>query len=158
MAEEAQSHIVTVRTTAGRERQVIDKIMSVVKKGEVNIYSIISPQEIKGYFFVEAESIDDVRTAVYGIQHVKGVIEGEVSLKEIEHFFAPLSSSIKVEERDIVELTSGPFKGEKARVQRVNKLKEELVVELLEAAVPIPLTVKLDSIRVLGKEEDLEEQ
>lgn len=151
---ETQTSIITVRTTAGRERQVIDKLSSIIKRQLFNIYAIVHPAEIRGYFFVEAESIDEVRTAVYGVQHVKGVIEGKVSLKEIEHFFQPISAIIKIEERDIVELISGPFKGEKAKVKRVNKLKEEVIVELLEAAVPIPLTVRTDSIRVIGKEDD----
>ncbi|MBN1923326.1 MAG: transcription elongation factor Spt5 [Nanoarchaeota archaeon] len=157
MSEEQGNVIVTVRTTAGRERQVIDKLWSIIKRDKFKIYSVISPNEIRGYFFVEAESIDDVRVAVYGISHVKGVIEGGVDMKEIEHFFAPISEVINVEERDIVELTSGPFKGDKAKVQRVDKLKEEVVVELLEAAVSIPLTVKMDSIRVIRKKDEVEE-
>ncbi len=158
MAEEAVSNqIVAVRTTAGRERQVIDKLVSIIKRDGFHVYAIVSPSEIRGYFFVEAESIDDVRVAIYGIPHVKGVIEGGVDMKEIEHFFAPISEVINVEERDIVELTSGPFKGDKAKVQRVDKLKEEVVVELLEAAVSIPLTVKMDSIRVIRKKDEVEE-
>ncbi|PIU62784.1 transcription elongation factor Spt5 [archaeon CG_4_10_14_0_2_um_filter_Archaea_38_6] len=164
MAEELAKNgtILAVRTTSGRERQVIDKLISNVKKKGYNIYSIVSPNEIKGYFFVEAENADDVRVAIYGIPHVKGLIEGrehdlkEISMKEIEHFFAPISEVINVEEQDIVELTSGPFKGDKAKVKRVDKLKEEVVVELLEAAVSIPLTVKMDSIRVIRKKDEAE--
>lgn len=153
-----ETRILAVRTTSGREKQVIDRLMRVVQKEDYKIYSIVSPSEIRGYFFVEADNVDDVRVAVYGLKHVKGLIEGrehavkEVSIQEIEHFFAPVSEVINVEERDIVELTSGPFKGDKAKVKRVDKLKEEVVVELLEAAVSIPLTVKMDSIRVLRKE------
>ena len=153
---EKENALVAVRTTAGRERQVIDKLVNIVKKKAFNIYSIVSPNEIRGYFFVEAESLDDVRVAIYGIPHVKGVIEGAVQMKEIEHFFAPISEVIKVEEQDIIELTSGPFKGDKAKVKRVDKLKEEVVVELLEAAVLIPLTVKMDSIRVIRKKDEVE--
>jgi transcriptional antiterminator NusG len=161
--EKFENKIVAVRTTSGRERQVIDKLVMLIKKNNYKIYSIVSPNEIKGYFFVEAESIDDVKVAIYGINHVKGIIEGkehevkEVSMEEIEHFFAPVSEVIKVEERDIIELTSGPFKGDKAKVIRVDKLKEEVVVELLEAAVSIPLTVKMDSIRVIRKKDEVEE-
>ncbi len=150
------STIVAVRTVVGRERQVIDKLSVNAKSGKYNIYSIVSPAEIKGYFFVEAENIDDVRAAVYGIPHVKGVVEGTISMDEITHFFAPVSETISVEEGDIVELTSGPFKGDKAKVKRVDKIKEDIVVELLEAAVSIPLTVKIDSIRVIRKKDEVE--
>ena len=75
-------------------------------------------------------------------------------MKELDHFFLSSSDSVKVEEGNIVELTSGPFKGDKAKIKRVDKIKEEVVVELLEAAVSIPLTVKIDSIRVIKKSEE----
>ena len=56
------------------------------------------------------------------------------------------------EEGNIVEVISGPFKGEKARVQRIDQAKEEVTVELFEAMVPIPITVRGDHVRVLEKE------
>ena len=51
-----------------------------------------------------------------------------------------------------MELVNGPFKGEKARVQNIDEGKEEITVELIEAMVPIPVTVKGDSVRVIDKE------
>jgi transcriptional antiterminator NusG len=59
-----------------------------------------------------------------------------------------------IRKNDIVELISGPFKREKAKVTRINKQKEEIVVELLEAAVPIPITVKMDAVKVIRREEE----
>ena len=64
----------------------------------------------------------------------------------------PKDSGIK--EGDIVRVVSGPFKGEKAKVTRLDKTKSEVVVELLEAAVPIPITINLDSVKVIKKEEN----
>jgi len=55
---------------------------------------------------------------------------------------------------DIVELVAGPFKGEKARVMKIDETKEEITVELFEAMVRIPVTVRGDSVRVLQKEEE----
>ncbi len=59
---------------------------------------------------------------------------------------------VGIVEGDLVELISGPFKGEKARVQQIDQTKEEITVELIEAMVPIPVTVKGDSVRVIEKE------
>ncbi|MBU2560424.1 transcription elongation factor Spt5, partial [archaeon] len=56
------------------------------------------------------------------------------------------------------ELISGPFKGEKAKVVRVDVKKEEITVELFEATVPIPVTVRGDSIKVLQKEGEKDER
>jgi len=154
MAEEIKTKIFTVRTTIGKERQVLDKIAGNVKKKGLGVHAVVSPSEIRGYFFMEADNTDEVRAAIYGIPHVKGLVERdiqEVELAELDKFFSPVSDSIKVEEGDVIELSSGPFKGDKAKIKRVDKIKEEVVVELLEAAVSIPLTVKLDSIRVIQK-------
>lgn len=143
--------IFVIRTTTGRESQVIDKIIIKNKQLGLSINAILKPKEVKGYFFVEAENIDDLNKSIYGVQHAKGVI-GEVKLDEIKNFLIVTKETIKINSGDTVEIVSGPFKGEKARVKRITKVKEEVVVELLEAAVSIPITVKLDAVRVIKQE------
>jgi transcription termination/antitermination protein NusG len=49
-------------------------------------------------------------------------------------------------------MISEPFKKEKAKVIRIDKQKEEVVVGLLGAVVPLPVTVKLDNVRVIRRE------
>ena len=148
--------IFVVRTTTGREAQVIDKMVARIKQQGLPIYAILNPREVKGYFFAEAEELDDVNRAIYGIQHAKGVL-GSVKIDEVKRFLVPTTETIKIHPGDTVEIVSGPFKGEKAKVKRITKVKEEVVVELLEAAVPIPITVKLDSVRLLKSEDKKEE-
>ena len=60
---------------------------------------------------------------------------------------------MNVHKGDIVEIIAGPFKRENAKVMRINKQKEEIVVELLESAVPIPITVKMDAVKVIRRED-----
>lgn len=143
-----------VRTTAGREKQVADKMIAIVEKNKAPVYSILAPVEVKGYLFIEAKTKGDVQQAVYGVPHIKGVVEGSINLTEIEHFLSAKPVQIKLDKNDIVEIISGPFKAEKAKVVRVNKVKEEVVVELLEAAVAIPLTVKIDNVRLIRREKE----
>jgi transcriptional antiterminator NusG len=59
-----------------------------------------------------------------------------------------------------VEIISDAFKNEKGVVKRINRQKNEAVVELLQAAVPMPVFVKLDNLRVIKKkgEEEKEEK
>ncbi|MEM3699238.1 MAG: transcription elongation factor Spt5, partial [Archaeoglobaceae archaeon] len=52
-----------------------------------------------------------------------------------------------------VEVTVGPFKGERGIVQRVDSTRNEITIELLEAVVPIPVTVKAENVRVVEKKE-----
>jgi len=149
--------IFAVRITAGRKNQVLDKIVAMNKKENKGVYAVLCPASIKGYIFLEAENPDVAAEAVYGVPYVKGLVKGTLTLKDVEKFLEPGKQPINIKKNDIVELISGPFKGEKARVNRVNKAKDEVVVELLEAAVSIPTTVKLDSVRLIQHKEGEEE-
>ena len=60
----------------------------------------------------------------------------------------PNLEEVKIDKGDIVEIIGEPFKKEKAKVLRVDKTKGEVVVSLLNAVVPIPVTVKIDNVRV----------
>ena len=66
---------------------------------------------------------------------------------------------MNIQKKDIVEIIAGPFKREQAKISRIDKSKEEVVVELLEAAVPIPITLKMDAVKVIRRagEESKEE-
>ena len=144
-----------IRTTTGRERQVVDRIYSRIKeKPEFQVKAILNPQEVRGYIFIEADDRDDVMRAISHITHVKGIVKKPIKMDEIEHFFEPVMRAINIQEEDIVEIISGPFKGEKARVTQINQTKEECVVELLEAAVSIPITQKLDSVKVIRRDSE----
>ena len=77
---------------------------------------------------------------------------------EVEPMLEQTKTQMNIKDNDIVEIISGPFKREKAKVIRIDKLKEEVVVELLEAAVSIPITVKLDSLKVIRREEGEDEE
>ncbi|WP_457591321.1 transcription elongation factor Spt5 [Geoglobus sp.] len=145
-----------VKTTANQERIVANLMAAGVKKRGIRLYSILAPKEIKGYIIVEAESNEDIVNAIKGVPHVKGLVKGETSLAEIEHFLKPKKAAEQIREGYKVEIISGPFKGELAIVKRVDEAKNEITVELLEAVVPIPVTVKADNVRILEKTEEEE--
>jgi len=146
--------IYALRTTANREDQVMDFIISHAEKKGLNIYSIIRPHGLRGYIFIEADSPKTIEEAFQGVPYARGLLPSEVPYKEIEHMLEQVKTQVNIQKNDIVEIISGPFIREKARVTRINQQKEEVVVELLEAAVPIPITVKLDSVKVIRREKD----
>ncbi len=143
--------ICTVRVTAGKEKAVLEQLSAIKERRDYDVYSILHHPLIKGYIFIEGSSIDEVKRFVYNVANIKGVA-GETPIEQIEKFLSPVQVEIKLEKGDIIEIISGPFRGEKAKVTRVSKQKEEIVVELLEAAVPIPLTVKIDSVKLIKHE------
>ncbi len=59
---------------------------------------------------------------------------------------------MKFEEEDLVEVIGGSFKGEEARVKRIDESNRKVTIELLEAAVPIPVTIDANMLRAKSKE------
>ncbi len=150
--------IYTLRTTANREDQVLEFISMNAQKKGIEIYSIIHPHGMRSYIFVEARSKDDVEAAYKGVPYAKGILPKTIEYKEIEHMLEQTKLQANIEVKDIVEIISGPFKREKARIIKIDQAKEEVVVELLEAAVSIPITVKLDSVKVIRRDKQEENE
>jgi len=113
---------------------------------------------MRGYIFVEASSFDEAQNAFSGVPYAKGILPKPLQYSEIEPMLEQIKVQVNIQERDVVEIISGPFKKEKARVKRINLAKEEVTVELLEAAIPIPVTVKLDAIKVIRRDGEPEEE
>lgn len=142
--------IYTVRTTTGREDIVVDILASKIKAEELDIYSIFHPTEIKGYIFLEGK-LGAVQESIRRVMHAKGVIEKPVKLEEIRHFLEEKKKTISAGQGDVVEIIGGPFKGEKGKIQKFSKSKEEVTVELLEASTPIPVTISTEFVKVLKR-------
>ena len=151
------TEIYTLRTTANREDQVMDFLTSNIQKKGLQVYAVIHPHGMRGYIFLEAESKSEAEEAATGVPYARGLLPVPVKYEEIEPMLEQAKAQINIEKGDIVEIISGPFKRENAKVTRIDKEKEEVIVELLEAAVPIPITVKLDSVKVIRREDEEEE-
>lgn len=154
MAEENKTHIFALRTTANREDQVMDFMSSNIKKKKLEVYSVIRPHGMRGYIFLEADSKTSAEQAAFNVPYARGVLPKEIEYKEIEHMLEQVKRDVDIRKNDIVEIIAGPFKREQAKITRVDKTKEEVVVELLGAAVPIPITVKLDAVKVIRRESE----
>ena len=142
--------IYTIRTTTGREDIVIDMLSTKVKAEGYAVKAIFHPAELKGYIFVEGQ-LGDIHKSVYGIMHVRGIMEKPVKMTEIEHFLEVKKDRIKLDTSDIVEIIGGPFKGEKGKVERIDAVKDEVTIELLEASIPIPVTIATEFVKVIKK-------
>ncbi|MEM7826734.1 MAG: transcription elongation factor Spt5 [Candidatus Aenigmatarchaeota archaeon] len=202
--------IIAIRTTSGREKAVINSLVSRInskimkevnegdiieivsgqfknEKGKVNkidkikeeavielptqtvsvgldeiklyekvkrpIKSLIQTEDLRGYVFIEGD-FEQIQEAIKNIPHIKGIVGRDIKIEEIERFLISEKQVIKIEENDIVEIISGPFKGEKAKVTRIDDIKQEIVVELLEAAIPIPVTISMNAVRIHEKKKN----
>jgi len=148
------THIYALRTTANREDQVMTFVQSNAARKKIEVYSVIRPHGMRGYIFVEGASRSDAEQAAFGVPYARGILPNEIQFNEIEHMLERVKREVNIKKNDIAEIISGPFKREKCKITRVDKAKEEVVVELLEAAVPIPITVKLDAVKVIRRDEE----
>lgn len=142
--------IYTVKTVVGRENIVLESIAGKAKANNLDIRALVHPEEIKGYIFVEGE-IKDIEKALKMVPHVRGLIKRPVELKDIQRFLEPRKVEVELNKDDIVEIIGGPFKGEKGKVVRYDKTKRECTIEMLEVAVPIPVTVSVEFVKLVKK-------
>lgn len=147
--------IFVVRTTVGREAQVVDFLASNAKKTK-SVHAVFFPHGMAGYILVEADNPDIIKEISAGVPYVGGVLRTQTKMEEIEHMVEFKPEHVEINKGDIVQIIAGPFKGEKAKVTRIDVQKSLVVLELLEAAVPIPITLNLDSVKVLTKAEQQE--
>ncbi len=146
--------IYAIRTLVGQEKNVARIIARNVKNSDLEVNSILVPESLRGYILVESSTKLDMRNPAFKVPHMKGAIEGEIPFEEVKSFLNPEPIIASIKKGSIIELISGPFKGERAKVVRIDESKEDVVLELIEAAVPIPVTVKGDQIRLIQKEAD----
>jgi len=148
--------IYALKTTANKERKVVDDIVKLLKDHpEFDIKAIMAPDELRGYVLIETpDEYARMEQIVRLIPNARAVVKGETSFSEVEHFLEPKAAVAGIDEGTIVELIAGPFKGEKAVVKRVDAGKEEITVELYESMVPIPITVRGDNVRVIEKAQE----
>jgi len=146
--------IFIIKVTTNKEERVVDMIAERAQKKNLNVFSVLRPHGLRGYVLLEAEDRESAEEAAFDLPYVKGIIGKTINYEEIKNMIEPSATTISIKEGDIVEMISEPFKKEKAKVLRIDKQKEEVVVSLLGAVVPLPVTVKLDNVKVIRREEE----
>ena len=152
------TQMLVLKTQVGQERRVAEALGNKARRFGIPILGLLAPSELRGYVFIETTDPIRAEKGVRGVSYARALIKDPMTgqpkdtpFTEIAHFLTPVSAVAKIAEGDIVELVSGPFRGEKAKVTRVDDTKEEITVELIESMVPIPITVKGEHVRVLEK-------
>tara|TARA_B100001758_G_scaffold62031_1_gene51592 strand:+ start:3788 stop:4705 length:918 start_codon:yes stop_codon:yes gene_type:complete len=167
------SFLYIVKTAIGSEQRVADEMYARLHgsgsltslQGE--IFSVLHPNNMRGYLFVESSALHHVEkligrsggrdpSARRGItqtplKNAKTVLPGEAPLLDILPYLEPKAVTSGIEVGCIVEIVSGAFKGEKARVTSVSETKEEVSMELYEQPIPMTLNMRGDHVRVIDR-------
>ena len=146
-----ETKIFAVRTTTGQERNVGKLVAAKIEMKKIPIKAILVPETLRGYVFIEANGPHFVEEAIAGIKHVRSRVPGLVSFSEVERYIIRKPVIEELSENDIVEVTGGPFKGMRAKITRIDKAKEEVTLELLEATFTLPITVHSDYVKLVQK-------
>ncbi|PIN90798.1 transcription elongation factor Spt5 [Candidatus Pacearchaeota archaeon CG10_big_fil_rev_8_21_14_0_10_34_76] len=154
----ARKMIFIIKVTTNKEERAAELISQRAQKKELRVFSIVRPHGLRGYIILEAEDRDSAEEAVFNQPYVKGILGKNVDYEEVKNMVEPEVEDLNIQVGDIVEMIAELFKKEKGKVMRIDKQKGEVVVSLLGAAVPIPVTVKMDNIRVIRREDNEEEE
>ena len=142
----------TIRVTSGQEKIIAEILMKKAKAEKLDVYSIVHVENVKGYLFIETTDENTLVKLIQKVKHIKGFLKKALTAIEIENLVkAEKQVTVVIEPGDMVEMSSGPFKGERAKVMKIDEAKDEVTVELVEVAVPIPVTVKSKMVRLFQK-------
>jgi transcriptional antiterminator NusG len=156
--EKEKSKIFTIKTQVGKEQNTADLLNSRAEKSKFEYPAILVTPELRGYIFIEGYNRERLKDVIKTISYARTVLEGDIPVKQIEHFLIPTSTVAKIAEGDVVEMIAGPFRGENAKVTHIDDAKEEITVELFESVVPIPITVRGEQVRVIKRKDDEEKK
>ena len=152
--EEEKSLLFVVKVTTNKEARAFELIADRIRKKNLDVYALARPHGLRGYILMESKDRENAEEASFNLPYVKGIIPKKVSYSEVKPMLEPVTADINIEKEDIIEIVAEPFKKEKAKVLRIDKSKGEVVVSLLGAIIPIPVTVKIDNVRVIRREDE----
>ncbi len=150
--ERPRTAFYAVRTTAGQEINVALLMEIRANAQGLDVASIIVPPGVRGYVVIEAPGLHVVYSLMRDMKHVKGQAPGVFRTDELERVLKPKSPIEVISAGDMVEIIAGPFRGMKAQVVRVDKAKNEVVLNVLESAFPLQITVPGDHVKPTRRE------
>jgi len=142
-----------VRVTSSQERITADILQNKIEKTAIPVYSVIISEGMRGYLILEAQDENSARELILDEPHVKGILSRPLNEEDLNRMLEVKKVTQEIGVNDIIEFMSGPFKGYKAKVIKVEQTKEEITVELMDVAVPIPVTTKSSIARIVQKAE-----
>jgi len=148
LSQEIKTHLFAIRTTGGQEKVVMNLLQSKINNGQINLYSVLLVDNLKGYIVVEAKDANSAFNSLQGIRHIRGQLRGEMEFKDIEGYLVTKSTAPNIAVDNVVEIIGGPFKGMKATVTRVDNDKQEATVILLDAPYQLPVTVDSNYLKL----------
>lgn len=143
--------IYIIRTIGGKEETLIEMIANKAISQNLQIYSVFKIEELKGYIFLEGEE-DDIMKVLKEVPYIRSILKQTINVEELKKYIkVEDKKEIKLEINDVVEIIGGPFKGLKGRITKVDEIKKEVTLELLDVAVTLPVTINMELVKIIKK-------
>ena len=104
MDESTETKIYCLRTTANREDQVMDFVVSNADRKKISINAVIRPHGLRGYIFIEAPNKATAEQAAFGIPYARGILASDIKYTEIEHMLEQVKKEMNIQKNDIAEI------------------------------------------------------
>ena len=149
--QERMSAIYPVKTTGGQEKTVATFVAARAAQKKKPIYSILALDTWKGYVLFESLTSQAVDESIQGFKHVRSKIPGMMQYKDIEKFLITKSMVAELNVNDTVEIVAGPFKGMRAKLNRVDQAKQEVTAVLLDTPFQMPITLSAAYLKLVER-------
>ncbi|MDJ0274065.1 MAG: transcription elongation factor Spt5 [Nitrososphaerota archaeon] len=148
--ERGMGKLFAIRTTAGHERNVAVMIEGRIPESSRNVHAIVVLPTLRGFVFVEGTEREVVAELVRDVRHVKSRAPVQVDVSEVSKHLVERPLIETISEGMTVEVIAGPFKGFTGKVTRVDRMRKEVTLELLESSYPFPISVPVNQVRPMG--------
>lgn len=141
-----------VKVTSGQERIAANMLQNRInRQKQQDIFSILVIGGMRGYIIIEAEDELAVRGFITKEHNIKGILPKALSEADMDKLISAKRVEQVITRGDVIEFSTGPFKGYNAKVLKVDDTKSEITVELMDVPVPIPITTKISTAKVIQK-------
>ncbi|MCX8203576.1 MAG: transcription elongation factor Spt5, partial [Nitrososphaeria archaeon] len=115
--------------------------------GSRDVHAIVTLPNLKGFVFVEGAERDRVAVLVRELRHVKSRGIVQISHEEVLRHMVERPLIETISEGMTVEVVAGPFKGFTGKVTRVDRIRKEVTLELLESSYPFPISIPVNQVK-----------
>ncbi len=149
--QERPSSIFPVKTTGGQEKTVATFVAARARQKNTPIYAILALDTWKGYVLFEGANSQAIDEAIQGFKHIRSKIPGMMQYKDIEKFLVTKSMIAELSVGDTIEIVAGPFKGMRAKLNRVEQAKQEVTAVLLDTPFQMPITLDAGYVKLVER-------
>jgi len=142
------TRIYALRVVGGRERLAIKAIERKVRAKKIPIKALLTTEQVKGYVFVEATNVEAIKM-ILDVPYVMKRLYGKIPFESIKRFIVSTPMVELLHVGDVVEIISGPFKGQQANVESINKKKNTIKISLSEATTPFTVTMSAEAVKLI---------